>query len=104
MSPTSALPNSMGAIQQKRSLNSQFGRTYHIGRRVGLRPAPPCASVPQQILEESLSPRSAVLTGAPTLVRLLADHVEREPGAVALRVKRLGLWQEVTWAAHGRMV
>lgn len=41
---------------------------------------------------------------APTLVRLLLDHVQREPDSVALRVKRLGLWEEVTWAAHGRLV
>jgi long-chain acyl-CoA synthetase len=41
---------------------------------------------------------------ASTLLQLLLDRVERQPGSVALRVKRLGLWQEVTWAAHGREV
>jgi long-chain acyl-CoA synthetase len=35
--------------------------------------------------------------GHPALVRLLVERSEREPGSVALRVKRLGLWQETTW-------
>ncbi len=32
------------------------------------------------------------------LVHLLRDRADREPRQVALRVKRLGLWQETTWA------
>src|SRR5258707_14318067 len=48
--------------------------------------------------------RRAVATDKPAaieasaLVHLLRDRAAREPRQVALRVKRLGLWQETTWA------
>jgi long-chain acyl-CoA synthetase len=38
------------------------------------------------------------------LVRILSDRAIAEPDAVMLRVKRLGLWEEVTWADEARRV
>lgn len=38
------------------------------------------------------------------LVRVLSDRSIAEPNAVMLRVKRLGLWEEVTWADEARRV
>jgi len=38
------------------------------------------------------------------LVRLLSDRSIAEPASVMLRVKRLGLWEEVTWADEARRV
>jgi long-chain acyl-CoA synthetase len=35
-----------------------------------------------------------------TLPGLLTAHAERTPRGVALRQKRLGIWQEVTWAEY----
>jgi long-chain acyl-CoA synthetase len=42
--------------------------------------------------------------GPRALVRLLSDRAEAEPASIALRVKRLGLWEQVTWAALARRV
>jgi long-chain acyl-CoA synthetase len=41
---------------------------------------------------------------AAALVDLLRDRVERESSSIALRVKRLGLWEELSWAAYGQQV
>jgi long-chain acyl-CoA synthetase len=41
---------------------------------------------------------------AAALVDLLRERVEQEPARIALRVKRLGLWEELSWAAYGKRV
>jgi len=38
------------------------------------------------------------LTGFKTLTSLIADHAKAAPAAVAMRQKRHGIWQELTWA------
>jgi long-chain acyl-CoA synthetase len=43
-------------------------------------------------------------TDQPALVKLLLDRAEREPESLALRVKRLGLWQETSWGELARSV
>lgn len=39
-----------------------------------------------------------------TLPGLLAAHAEQTPNGVALRQKRLGIWQEITWRAYWEAV
>ena len=54
--------------------------------------------------------KGAVATDKPlaieanALVHLLRDRAARDPQSVALRVKRLGLWQETTWLELGMRV
>ena len=40
------------------------------------------------------------LTGVETPARLLRELAEARPGSVALRVKKRGIWREITWAEY----
>jgi long-chain acyl-CoA synthetase len=45
------------------------------------------------------------MTGAvPTIASRIRDRARRDPIAVALREKSLGIWQETTWAAYAELV
>ncbi len=43
-------------------------------------------------------------TADATFPQLLAGLARRQPGGVALREKRYGVWQPLTWAEHERRV
>jgi long-chain acyl-CoA synthetase len=53
---------------------------------------------------QAMSKVEPVSEGRTSLVRLLSDRSIAEPAAVMLRVKKLGLWEEVSWADEARRV